>query len=106
MATYSATTESVSEEVAFNIDQAIKKTQVSSINFVYLLKFHLIKYVPSDILFSQDRNHLRRRVRKHLNVLILHAENLETRNEVIAMRVSENHSFSTFFWKSFFLNNF
>ena len=34
MATYAPTTESVSEEVAFNIDQAIKESQVISITFV------------------------------------------------------------------------
>ena len=35
MATYIPTTESVSEEVAFNIYQAIEKIRVSIINFVY-----------------------------------------------------------------------
>merc|ERR1711872_264562 len=63
MATYFPTTESVAEEVAFNIDQAIKKTR--------------------------DRNHLRRKARYHLNVLILHAEKLETRNEDLRRQYEE-----------------
>merc|ERR1712126_363744 len=63
MATYFPTTETVAEEVAFNIDQAIKKTR--------------------------DRNHLRRKARYHLNVLILHAEKLETRNEVLRRQYEE-----------------